>query len=139
VHAVVGEPETHQHGFEPGLLAEQPDDGDRPAALDKDRVRVRGGLERPARGLEVRRIRRDGRRGAAAVVVELPAAAGGRLTLEPAEERVADFLLALVRDEPERDLRARPRGDDGLRAGALIPAGDAVDLGGGSPPLALDG
>ncbi len=58
---------------------------------------------------------------------------GGRANLlEMVANHFADARRVLVGHEAAGDLRARPRGHDGFAASALITAGQAVDLKGGT-------
>ena len=70
---------------------------------------------------------------------DLVADPGGHLLGGPGADGLLDVVGVLARDQPEGELHHGRGRDDRLAAGALVAAADAVDLGGGAGPDALQG
>ena len=138
MHPVVVEAEAHEDCVKPEHALEHARDRDRSAALDQFGLLAGRAFDGASGGREVRRRGRHRRRETLAVIDELPTATRRGLRATPREEALGNLLGILIGNEAEADLGFGDGGDDGLRALAGVAAVDAVDVAGGSAPLAFE-
>src|SRR5258706_9883373 len=137
--AVVGEAEAYEQRVEAEGLLEERDDGDAAAFADEDWFFAEAALDGFSGKLHGAPADRDDDSGGAAFTGDFDRHAFRAALAQRFLEFGEDFIGILARDHAHGDLGGGFGGDDRLTAGALIAAGEAVDIAGWAGPAALKG
>src|SRR5258706_10579706 len=137
--AVVGEAEAYEQRVEAEGLLEERDDGDAAAFADEDGFFAEAALDGFGGKLHGAPANWDDDSGGAAFTGDFDRHAFRAALAQRFLEFSEDFIGILVGDHAHGDLGGGFGRDDRLTAGALIAAGEAVDIAGWAGPAALKG
>src|SRR5206468_12911482 len=132
VGVVIGQCEAKEEGISTEDFLEIIDDRDGAAFTHEDGFALEGRFERAQGGLGAGAGGGDEVGLRAVTGLNLQADGGGTEFLQVLPDQFDNAVGALVGDEADGYFNARPGGDNGLAAFALVPAGQAVDFEGGT-------